>query len=180
MVRLTVSFDPPPLTVSFLWFFSGVLMTLYYDYVFWTGFYKKIQFSCNYWHPQFLLLKLLPSGWSFVVVFVIIVVVANDHLEDPASCNWSSGVSSLSQLIIWRIRPLATDHLEDPASCQWSFRGSSLLLLIIRMIQPLANYHPKEPASCNWSSRRSGLLQIIIWRDWPLANDHHADPASFK
>ena len=180
MVRLTVSFDPPPSRSVFCDFFLVFLWPYIMIMCSEPDFTKKIQFSCNYWHPQFLLLKLLPSGWSFVVVVVIIVVVANDHLEDPASCNWSSGVSSLSQLIIWRIRPLATDHLEDPASCQWSFRGSSLLLLIIRMIQPLANYHPKEPASCNWSSRRSGLLQIIIWRDWPLANDHHADPASFK
>ena len=32
-------------------------------YVFWKT--RKSQFLCNYWNPQFFLLLLLPSGWSF-------------------------------------------------------------------------------------------------------------------
>ena len=37
--------------------------------------------------------------------------LANDHLEWPASCKWSSGVAGLLQMIIRTGRPLANDHL---------------------------------------------------------------------
>ena len=95
--------------------------------------------------------------------------LTNDHLEDPASCKWSSKGSSLLQIII---RPLTNDHPEDPASCKWSTwgsgsckwssRGSSLLQMIIRRIWPLANDHTEDLASCKWSSEGTGLLQMII------------------
>ena len=58
---------PPPLRSVFceLFFWCVFYLRLWF-YVFWNGFYaRKSQFSCNYWNPQFLLLLLLPSGWSF-------------------------------------------------------------------------------------------------------------------
>ena len=67
--------------------------------------------------------------------------LANDHLEDPASCKWSSGGSGHLQIIIWWDRPLA---------------------MIIQRIWPLAHDHPEDLASCKWSSGGTGLLQMII------------------
>ena len=56
----------PPLTVSFWWFFLCTFDLLLWLYVFWNKFYKRnSQFSCNFWNPQFLLLLLMPSVWSF-------------------------------------------------------------------------------------------------------------------
>ena len=53
-----------------------------------------------------------------VIVLVGVVVVANDHLEDPASCKRSSEESGLFQMIIQRTRPLANDQSEDLATCK--------------------------------------------------------------
>ena len=63
-----------------------------------------------------------------VVVVVVFVDVANDHLEDPASCMRSSEEPGLSQrlsgesghlqIIFWRDRPLANDFLEGQATCK--------------------------------------------------------------
>ena len=40
---------PPPLTVSFFWFFWCVFYLLFCFYVFWNGFYtRKSQFSCSF------------------------------------------------------------------------------------------------------------------------------------
>ena len=46
--------------------------------------------------------------------------LANDHVDGPASCKWSSGWTSLLQMIIRMDLPLANDHPDGPASCKWS------------------------------------------------------------
>ena len=53
-----------------------------------------------------------------VVVIAIVVVVANDHLEWPTSCERSSGWAVFLQIIIRKGQPLANDHPEGPASCK--------------------------------------------------------------
>ena len=57
--------------------------------------------------------------------------LANDHLEGPASCKWSSEGTRLLQMIIQRDRPLANDHPEGPAICKWSSGGAGLLQMIV-------------------------------------------------
>ena len=89
--------------------------------------------------------------------------LAYNHLEDLASCKWSSGGSGLLHMIIRRIKPLANDHLPSANDHP-----------------PLANDHPEGPASCKWSSGGSGLLHMIIRRIKPLANDHPQEPTSWK
>ena len=58
--------------------------------------------------------------------------LANDHPEDPASCNCLSGGSSHLQMIIRRNWPFANHHPEDLATCKWSSGGTGLLQMIIR------------------------------------------------
>ena len=41
--------------------------------------------------------------------------VANDDLEGPASCKWSSRGAGLLQMMIWRDRSLANDYPEAAA-----------------------------------------------------------------
>ena len=65
------------------------------------------------------------------------LLLANDHSEGLASCEWSSGEAGLLQMIIRRGRPLANNHLEV-----------GLLQMIIRRDRPLANNHLEVPASC--------------------------------
>ena len=61
-------------------------------YVFWNGFYtRKSQFSCNFWNPQFLLLLLLPSWWSFARGRPLILTTTKRawkmHFWDPLQCD---------------------------------------------------------------------------------------------
>ena len=136
------------------------------------NFFRSARTSCTTFSwsvrvQEFFLLFLLlsrhprhphPSGGSGLLQMIIrrIRQLANDHLEDPASCKWSSRGSGLLQMIIGRIRPLANDHPADPATCKWSYGGTGHLQMIIRRIWPLANDHPEDPASCKWSSGGSG------------------------
>ena len=106
-------------------------------------------------HPSLLLL--LSSLLSLQMIICMIRPPANDHMEDPASCKWSSRGTGLLQTIIWRDQPPANDHLEDPPSCKWSSENSCHLQMIIRRNRPFANDHPEDPAICKWSSGGSGL-----------------------
>ena len=75
------------LFVIFLVFFWPCL------YVFWNGIHSEIhtrkrQFSSSYWYPQFLLLLLLPSRWSFARGRTLILTVTETalkmHFWDPS------------------------------------------------------------------------------------------------
>ena len=94
--------------------------------------------------------------------------LANDHLEWPATCKWSSEGTSLLQMIIRIERPLQIIIQKGPASCKWSFRWAGLLQMVL-----LANSPPKEPTSCKWSSGSAGILRMILRRDWPLNNNNN-------
>ena len=63
---------------------------------------------------------------------------ANDHLDKPAFCTWSSRLAGLLQMIIWMSRPLANDHPESPTFCKWSSGGAGLLQII--------TWHPCHPS----------------------------------
>ena len=127
--------------------------------------------------------------------------LANDYLDVPTSCKWSSGCAGLIQMIIlinrpltndhqdhqtnplqtiiWIGRPLAKDYLDKPAndnsdrpaSCNWSSGWTGLWQTIILMDQPLANDYLDRPAFCKWLSWSTDLPQMIIWIDQPLAYD---------
>ena len=75
-------------------------------------------------------------------------------LKVLAFCKWSSGGSSLLQMIIWRGWPLANDHPEGLASCKWLYGGGGLLKMIIWRGRPLANdiCHPCYPSQLNFLS----------------------------
>ena len=131
---------------------------------------------CNVLVPFIILAQFLgPRGP--LVLPLLVFIVANGHLEDPASCKGSPEEFGLLKLIIRRIQSLANNHLEGSATCKWTSGGSRLLQMIIQRIWPLANDYLEDLASCKWSSRGSGLMQMIIWRDWPLTNDHPSPPS---
>ena len=109
-------------------------------------------------------------------------LLANDHLEGPASCKLSSGGASPLQMIIWRGsllqmiiwrglllandhlegQPFTNDNLEGPASCKWSFGGTGFLQKISGREKPLAKEHREGPASCKWSSGGASLSNILL------------------
>ena len=117
--------------------------------------------SKMYIHLQMIIWRDWPPAMPAMIVRRI-QPHANNNLEDPHSCKWSSGRFGHLQMIIQKIRPLANDQLEDLATCKWSSGGSGHLQMIIWRDRPLANDHPEDPASCKWSSGGSGLLQMII------------------
>ena len=86
---------------------------------------------------------------------------ANDHLDGPASCKWSSRQTILLQMIIAIDHPLAIDHLYWMTSWEWSSGWTGLSQMIIQMDRPHANNHPDWLAACKWSSAWNGLLQLI-------------------
>ena len=57
--------------------------------------------------------------------------------SSKASCKWSSGRTSLLQMIIRVDRPLANDHLDRPVSCKWSSGLTGLLQMIWFQIRDL-------------------------------------------
>ena len=73
---------------------------------------------------------------------------ANDHLDGPASCKWSSRRTILLQMIIAIDHPLAIDHLYWMTSWEWSSGWTGLSQMIIQMDRPHANNHPDWLAAC--------------------------------
>ena len=90
--------------------------------------------------------------------------LANDHLDWPASCKWSSRWTGLLQMIIQIDRPLANDHSDGPASLKWSFGWTSLLQMIVWMERPLANGQKskKRSALFTWSCLHSSWYLFLL------------------
>ena len=72
-----------------------------------------------------------PSTLLLFLVVVVVVVIVVD-----AYCQWSSGWTSLLQVIIWIGQPIANDHPNGLAFCKWSSGRASLLQMILPMGWP--------------------------------------------
>ena len=91
--------------------------------------------------------------------------LANDHPEGLASCKWSSGGTSLLQIIIQRGWPPAKDHTEGPASCKWSSGGTGLLKIIF--YQPRHSSHLcQDPDSISRTFLEQFVLVIVFISSW--------------
>ena len=88
------------------------------------------------------------------LLFPVLLLLSQRRPFHPGCCccfKWSSGESSLLQMIIPMDRPLAYDHPDQLASCKWSSWSTCLLQMIIWMDQPLSNDYLNGTTSIKWS-----------------------------